>query len=205
MSFLTGTNVELIYASTSVGASLNTFTTEDLLNTTATMGAQPSLPPGFWLNNLTSTGRGIKIVARGTLASTGTPTYTVTVRGGTQGNKTTAPILCGSGPVTTTSGAVTTAWEFEADVFLKTLGVGPTGTGNSTLFATGRMDSTGLSASTSTAVAGGLTTAGTLVAPGTVSTLDPTVINYINVTVACSASSASNVFALQSLQVYGLN
>lgn len=202
MSFLTGTNVELLYASTSVGASLNTFTTEALLNTTATMGTQFHLPPDFWLPNQNSVGRGIKIVARGTLASTGTPTYTVTVRGGAAANITTAPILAGTGAIATISGATTSAWELEVDLILKAIAAAG---GNSTLFGVGRIDSNGLSGTANTSVAGGLTTAGTLVAPGTITTLDTSITNYINVNVACSASSASNVFALQSLLVYGLN
>lgn len=202
MSFLTGSNTELLYASTSVGASLNTFTTEALLNTTATMGTQCHLPPDFWPPNQNAVGRGIKIVARGTLASTGTPTYTVTVRGGAAGNITTAPILAGTGAVATISGATTSSWEFEVDCILKTIAAAGA---NSTIFSVGRFDSNGLSGTANTSIAGGLTTAGTLVAPGTVTTLDTSITNYINVTVACSASSASNIFALQSLMVYGLN
>ena len=202
MSFLTGTNVETIYASTAVGASLNTFTTEALLNTTATMGVQAHIPPDFWLPNQNAVGRGIKIVARGTLASTATPTYTVTIRGGVAGNITTAPILAGTGAVATISGATTSQWELEVECFLKTIAAAG---GNSTIFSVGRFDSNGLSGTANLSVAGGLTTAGTLVAPGTITTLDTSVTNYINVTVACSASSASNIFALQSLQVYGLN
>lgn len=202
MSWLTGTNVELIYASTSVGASLNTFTTEALLNTVATMGVQPHLPPDFWQPNQNAVGRGIKIVARGTLASTATPTYTVTIRGGAAANASAAPVLAGTGAVATISGATTSAWELEVDCILKTMA----GTGtNSTIFSVGRLDSNGLSGTANTSVAGGLTTAGTLVAPGTITTLDTSVANYINVTVACSASNAANVFALQSLMVYGLN
>jgi len=202
MSFLTYTNTELIYANTSVGASLNTFTTEAQLNTTATMGTQAHLPPDFFLPNQNSVGRGIKIHARGTLASTATPTYTVTIRGGAAGNITTAPILAGTGAVATISGATTSQWELEVEIFLKTIAAAGA---NSTLFAVGRFDSNGLSGTANTSVAGGLTTAGTLVAPGTVTTFDTSITNYINFNVACSASSASNIFALQSLMVYGLN
>lgn len=202
MSFLTGSNVETIYASTSLGASLNTFTTEALLNTVATMGVQPHLPPDFWLPNQNAVGRGVKVVARGTLAATATPTYTVTLRGGAAANASAAPILAGTGPMATVSGATTCAWTMEVDCFLKAIsGVGAL----STLYAYGEFNCNGIATTANNEVIGGLTTAGTLVAPGTITTLDTSVTNFINITVACSASSASNIFALKSLQVYGLN
>ena len=202
MSFLTGTNVELIYANTSVGASLNTFTTEAQLNTTATMGVQCHLPPDFWLPNQNAVGRGIKIVARGTLASTATPTFTFTVRGGATGNVASAPVIAGTGAMATISGATTSQWTFEVDCILKTLAAAGA---NSTIFSVGQFSSDAIAATANCAIAGGLTTAGTLVAPGTITTLDTSITNYINFNVACSASSASNIAALQSLLVYGLN
>lgn len=202
MSFLTGTNVETIYASTSVGASLNTFTTEALLNTTATMGVQAHIPPDFWPPNQSAVGKGIGVLAFGTLASTASPTYTLTVRGGAAANITTAPILVGSSAMTTIAGATTAVWKLEAYCFLKAIAAAGA---NSTIFSTGYVDSDGLLGTGDHRVAGGLTTAGTLVAPGTITTLDTSITNYINVTVACSASSASNIFALTSLQVFGLN
>lgn len=202
MSFITGTNKELLYANTSVGATLATFTTEAQLNTTATMGVQAKLSPDFWPANQNSVGRAIQILARGTIASTATPTYTFTVRGGAAGNITTAPILAGTGAVATISGATTSAWVFEAVCVLKAIGAAGA---NSTLFTVGRLDSNAFSGTANTSVAGGLTTAGTLVAPGTVTTLDTSITNYINFNVACSASSASNTVTLQQLLVYGLN
>lgn len=202
MSFLTGTNVELIYASTSVGASLNTFTTEAQLNTVATMGPQAHLPPDFWLPNQNQVGRGIKIVARGTLAATAAPTYTLTIRGGATANIASAPILAGTTTMATVSGATTCAWELEVDCILKTLGAAGA---NSTLCSVGRVFSEGLATTANNTVIGGLTTAGTLVVAGTITTLDTSIVNYINVNVACGTSSASNIFALQQLLVFGLN
>lgn len=202
MSFLMGTSVEIIYASTAIGATLATFTTEAQANTTGTMGVQAHLPPDFWMPNPTSIGKGIKIVARGTLASTGSPTYTFTVRGGATANVSSAPILAGSGAITTIAGATTSIWEFEADCILKAVGAAGA---NSTLTSVGAVRSNGLLATANCAVAGGLTTAGTLVAPGTITTLDTSITNYINFNIACSASSASNTITLQQLMLYGLN
>jgi hypothetical protein len=202
MSFVTGTATELLYASTAVGVSQASFTAEQQMNTTGTMGVQAHIPPDFWLPNQASQGRGIKILARGTLASTVTPTYTVTVRGGAAANTTTA-ILCGTAAMTTMTTQATQMWEFEADCILKTIGIG--GVATSTLCSVGCFRCDGIASSSNMAVAGGLTTAGTLVAPGTVATLDTSITNYINFNVACSASSVSNIFALQQLLVFGLN
>jgi hypothetical protein len=196
MSFLTGTNVETIYVSNVSGASLNTFTTEALLNTTATMGVQAQLPPSFWFPNQNSIGRGIKVVARGTLAATATPTYTFTVRGGAAGNITTAPVLGGTTTMITVSGATTCAWEAEFDLVMKT----NTTTGaNAVVTSTGRFFCAGLATTANNMIWGAAAS------PGTLSVLNTEITNFINVNVACSASSASNIFALHSLSVFGLN
>lgn len=196
MSFLTGTSCELIYASTSAGATLASFTTEAQANTTGTMGAQAKLPPDFWLPNQNSVGRGIRIVARGILASTATPTYTFTVRGGAAANVASTPIIAGTGALTTISGATTSIWEFEADCILKTIGA--TGA-NSTLTSVGRLFCDGIAATANCAVYGAAAS------PGTVATLDTSITNYLNFNIACSASSASNTISLQQLLVFGLN
>lgn len=207
MSYTTGTNEELLYVNTSVGATLATFTTEAQLNTAATMGMQCKIPGGWFMANQGQTGRAFKITALGTLAAltATTPTYTFTVRGGPVGPQITGPILCGSGAIATVSGATTSSWMFDAVCVLKTMGAGPPGTGNSTLYSYGRIVSNGLSSTANLEVAGGLTTAGTLVAPGTVTTFDPTIDNFINFNVACSASNAANTITLKMLQVFGLN
>ena len=68
MSFLTGTNTELIYASTAVGASLASFTAEAALNTTATMGVMAHIPPDFFLPNQNSIGRRSRFAREGCIA-----------------------------------------------------------------------------------------------------------------------------------------
>lgn len=194
MSFLTGTNSELVYASTAVGTAKNTFTSEVLINDTAGMGVQAHIPADFWLPNATSVGRAIRIVARGILSSTATPTYTFTIRSGTAAS-TTAAILLGSAALTTGSGVSNQPWEIEGDVILTTMGAAGA---NSTVRGTGMVQCPGL-ATTLAAMWGGAAS------PGTVATLDTSIANYINVNVTCSASSASNTITLQQLLVYGLN
>lgn len=194
MSFLTGTNVELIYASTGVSAAKASWTTEVTCNDTATMGVQAHLPPDFFLPSPGQIGRGIRIVARGILSSTGTPTYTFTIRAGAAGAINTA-ILLGTAALTTGSGVTNQIWEMQGDVVLTTIGAAGT---NSTVRGVGTFISPGTANKIDPAYGGGAS-------PGTVATLDTTITNYINFNIACSASSASNTVTIQQLLVFGLN
>lgn len=194
MSFLTGTSTELIYTSVVAGAAKASFTSEVQINDVATMGVQAHLPPDFFLPSVASTGKTIRVVARGILSSTGTPTYTFTVRGGAAA-ATTGAIILGSGALTTGSGVSNQIWEFEGEAALKTMGAAGA---NSTLIGTGLLSSSGTANKIDPIYGGGAT-------PGTVTTFDTSITNYINFNVTCSANSASNTITLQSLQVYGLN
>ena len=195
MSFVSGTVTETIYASTAVGATLATFTTEAQLNTTATMGVIPHLPPDFWLPNQSQLGRGIRVVARGILSSTATPTYTFTLRGGASGNITTTPLLLGTAALTTTTTVTNAYWEIEADIILTAMGAAGA---NSTVRGIGSVRSNGLAAAINPIYGGGAS-------PGTVATVDTSITQYLNLNVACSASSASNTITLHQLIVQGLN
>jgi hypothetical protein len=188
--------MELLYASTAAGATLSSFTTEAQLNTTATMGVQAHLPPDFWLPNQNQSGRGIRVVARGTLSTAGTaPTFTVTVRGGASGNVTTAPIFLGTQAITPAASLSTVYWEMTADCVLTAIGAAG---GNSTVRAIGYLNIGGIAASIWPAWGGGAS-------PGTVSTVDTSVTNYLNVNAACGTSNASNAISLNQLLVFGLN
>ncbi len=196
MSFLTGTNVEVIYANTAPGTAKNTFTSEVTINDTAGMGAQASLPPFFFQSTPQTTGKALRIVGRGILSSTGTPTYTFTCRLGTAGS-TSAAILLGSAALTTGSGVTNQLFDFQGDVVIQA----PAGAAgaNTTARGTGLVTSPGLASPFMGALFGGAAT------PGTVATVDTSITNYINFNVACSASSASNTITLLQLMVFGLN
>lgn len=196
MSFLTGTSTELIYASTSAGTAKASFTTEVLINDTAGMGVQAHLPPDFWLpNKAQSIGRGIRVVARGILSSTLTPTYTFTLRSGAAAS-TTAAILLGSAAITTGSGVTNQVWEFEGDVILESIGAAGA---NSTVRGTGLIKSPGVASPFMYSLFGGAAS------PGTVATLDTSITNYFNFNVTCSANSASNSIQIQQLLILGFN
>ena len=195
MSFITGTNCELLYANTTAGTAKASFTSEVQINDTTGMGVQCHLAPDFFLPNPTAVGKGIRIVARGILSSTGTPTYTFTIRSGTAGS-TTAAILLGSAALTTGSGVSNQPFELQGDVFLVSQGAAGA---NSTVRGTGMLVCPGLA---TTIV--GLGANASLTTP-TATTFDCSITNFINFNVTCSASLASNTITLQSLQVYGLN
>ena len=195
MSFITGTNCELLYANTTAGTAKASFTSEVQINDTTGMGVQCHLAPDFFLPNPTAVGKGIRIVARGILSSTGTPTYTFTIRSGTAGN-TTAAILLGSAALTTGSGVSNQPFELQGDVFLVSQGAAGA---NSTVRGTGMIVCPGLA----TTIAG--VGAGASLTTPTATTFDCSITNFINVNVTCSASSASNTITLQSLLIYGLN
>lgn len=199
MSFLTGTNVETIYASTSVGILKASWTTEIGINDIATMGPQPKLPPDFWSASPTSVGKGIGIKARGILSSTATPTYTFSIRLGAIASIT-GPIVLGTPALITTSGVTNAPWELEGEVWLTNLG---TATAAATVRGTGHLICPGLAAGTPASIYAAVW--GGAASPGTVATVDTTITNYVNFNVACSASSASNTMTLQVLEVYGLN
>lgn len=190
----TGSLVETLYASTAAGATLASFTSEAQLNTTATMGGQFYLPAGYFTASPTSVGRGFRVIARGILSSTGTPTYTLTIRSGTAGN-TSAAIVLGTAALTTASSASNQMWEMVGDIIVTAIGAAGA---NSTVRGTGHVISAGLNPVVAAAFGGAAS-------PGTVATFDHSIANYINVNVACSASNASNTITLHELMVQGLN
>jgi hypothetical protein len=196
MSFYTGTNEELLYASTSNGIARNTFTAEAVLNDTATMGPPAYVPKGFWLpSSGYSLGRAIRIDAWGILSTTASPTFTFTVRmGATQ--STSAPIVLGS--AATTAGATVTnkLWELHGIVALTAVG---TTAGTATVRGYGTVASTGLATPFGADLFAGAAS------PGTVATVDTTIDNFISVNAACGTSSASNIIQLLQLYVHGLN
>lgn len=196
MSFLTGTNTEVVYANTTAGTAKASFTSEVQINDTTGMGVQCHLPPDFFQPTPTSTGKGLRIVARGILSSTGTPTYTFTIRSGSAGS-TSAAILLGSAALTTGSGVTNQPWELQGDVFLVSQGAAGA---NSTLRGMGTIVSPGLASPYIYGVGAGAS----LTTP-TVATFSADITNYINFNVTCSASSSSNSITLQQLIVYGLN
>lgn len=199
MSFLTGTNVESVYASTTRATEKTTWTSEVQINDTAGMGVQAHLPPDFWLPNQGGIGRGVRICAKGYISTTSTPTFTITIRAGTAGS-TSAAILLGSAALTAGSGIATIPWWLEGDVFLTAIGAAGA---NSTIQGEGIILSNGFTTQGGiNRLSAGAAAAG---AAGTTATLDTSITNYINFNATCGTSSSSNKIRIEQLQVFGLN
>lgn len=195
-SFLTGTSAEMIYSNESVGTARNTFTAEGVQNDVPGMGAQPVIPPYFYLPGPQSKGRTFRVVARGIYSTTAGPTFTVTCRFGAAAS-TSASIIGGTGAVVHGTTQTNLAWELAFDCQM----VIPGGTGaNSTVRGIGFYQM-GLT----TLTVGGAQVFAAAASPGTVATVDISITNYININAACGTSSASNIFQLLQLLVIGWN
>jgi hypothetical protein len=197
MSFYTGTVKELLYSNVLVGVNKNTFTSEVTINDTATMGVQAMVPAKYWQpNNAQSVGKGVGVIARGILSSTGTPTFTPTIRLGAS-QATTGPIVLGSSVgLTTISGAANQMFEIVGEVFMTA--IGPAGA-NSSVRGIGRILCGGLASPFFYPLYAGAAS------PGLIANLDWSIDNFVNVNFACSVSNAANAVQLQQLEVYGLN
>jgi hypothetical protein len=202
MSFITGTNTELIYASTTPGTAKNTFTTEVAINDTAGMGIQASIPPFFFGSRGSTNGQGLRIIARGILSSTSTVTYQFLLRMGAAAATTAAPIILGCSAVTTGTTVTNQPFQFEGEFIMRTP-AGAVGQ-NSTGIGIGMFYSPGI-ASPFMAPLWGNNSGGTVVtSPGTAA-IDTSIQNYFNFNCICGTSNAANSVTLQSLLVFGLN
>lgn len=197
-SFLTGTNVELVYASAAAGTAKASFTSEVAINDTAGMGPQAHLPADFFLPAKGEIGRGLFIKASGIVSSTATPSYTWNVRSGTAAS-TSACRLLSSAALATASGIAAVPWWLEGDVILETIGAAGA---NSTVRGTGYLLADGYSAATTTRA---FVLWGGAASPGTDATFDTSITNYLNFNITCTASSASNTITLHKLLLFGLN
>jgi hypothetical protein len=192
MSFLTGTQDELIYSSIATGTQLATFTTEDNLQKTL---PPVIIPAGFFLNP-DAVGKSLKIKARGRLGSTSAPTFTWSIRLLTSTTWSAGGLLLGSSAALTAGTTQTLApWVLDADITLRALSIG----GASTLITMGE-------------VRGPLALAspfgGTIPANNTaitVTTFDNSVTYYLFLSVACGTSNGANLIQLEMLKVYGEN
>lgn len=192
MSFLTGTQDEVLYNNVGVATQLNTFTAEDNLQKTY---PPVIIPAGFFLNP-SAVGKALKVKAWGQLGTTGSPTFTFSLRLLTSATWSAGGLLLGS-TAALTAGATQTLAPFtlEADISLKALSIG----GASTLQTQGE-------------VRGPLAFAspfgGTIPANNTgitLATFDNSVTYYLFLSIACNTSNALNLAQLTQLKVYGEN
>lgn len=191
MSFLTGTSAELLYSSIATGTQLNTFTTEDNLQKTLPLVI---IPAGFFYNT-GAAGKSLKVKACGRLGTTGSPTFTFTSRLLTSATWSAAGLAMSSAALTAGTGVTLAPWFLDLELTMRSLGAGA----NCTLAIMGEVRSPlGLASP----FAGSIPASNTAF---TVTTFDNSVTNYLFLSAACSASSASNLIQLEMLKVWGEN
>lgn len=158
---------------------------------------QPRVPTGLF-DGPDAVGRTLLVRARGIVGSTGTPTYTFTVRFGTTINAITDAAIASSAAITTASGVSNKRWELELFVTCRTPGQGA---GNTQFVVDGKIGSGGGFATTQAWYA--LTQAGGESGTWTVSpaNFDPVKENYLQLSVACSASDPANTITCKSVEV----
>lgn len=192
MSFLTGTQSEVMYNNVGVATQLNTFTTEDNLQKTY----PPVIIPAGFFYNQSGVGKSLKIKAWGQLGTTGAPTFTWSIRLLTSTTWSAGGLLLGSTAALTAGTTQTLApWTLEADISLKTLSIG----GASTVQTQGEVRGALALASP---FAGTIPTNNTAI---TLATLDNSVTYYLFLSAACGTSNALNLIQLTQLKIYGEN
>lgn len=193
MSFVTGTGCEVLYDSIAAGTQLATFTTEDNLMKTLPVCQIPA--QFFGPGPKDATGKSIKVKAWGRLGTTGSPTFTWTVRLLTSSTWSAAGIAFSSAALTAGTGVTLAVWELELDIVLRTLST----PGASTLAVIGKVWGP---LSLASPFGGTIPTSNTAF---TTTSFDTTINNWLFLSAACGTSNASNLIQLESMKVYGEN
>lgn len=194
MSYITGTGTEVLYTSIATGTQLNTFTTEDNLQKTL---PAVIIPAGFFYGSQGATGKSLRVKAFGRLGTTGTPTFTFSIRFLTSTTWSAAGIGFSSAAITAGSGVTLAPWWMDIDIVFRTLAAPGA---NSTIAVAGEVRG-----GTSLAAGGGIYSIPGANVAFTAATYDNTVSNYLFLSAACGTSSASNLIQLEHLKVYGEN
>ena len=190
MSGYTMTMPELFYSYSAGSTNLATFTTEDNL-----LKTYPACPvPATFFSKLGNFSSSLKIVADGQVGTTGTPTFTFSLRLISSTTWSAGGILLGSSnAITGASGVTLASWRLDANVTLRTIAAAASAT--SSLATTGLISGTGFP------------TAGSIPANNVspvVSTLDVsgTAQYWLFLSAACGTSNSANLINTQTLKVY---
>ncbi len=202
MSFTTGTNTELLWASRTAGTALATFTAEASIIAGITEGpAGCAIPAGFFSAN-GGVGKIVKVEMNGIWSATATPSFTWTLR---------LVTAAGALVATTTALPVTaiTNVEWKAEIDIICTAVGPTTTAqarvNGMLWT--RTTAVGAATVSQNLFFGGGSAAGTPTpaTPTLLTGFDSTISNAIVPSAICTVSSASNAIQLTAIRVLGIN
>ena len=193
MSFVTGTQVELLY-SLPAAVTKNTYTT--IAAYTGVLGTNTvcSIPAGWAMNEgVNPIGRALQLKAMGTIANTAAATFANAINVNPTAGTSTGNITINT--AYTPTAAVTAQWIIEAWFTI-------------TAFATSTMtiQSNGSVTYMTVASGGAVSTAPSQqIWGGTFTGLDPRVTQYVELFGTWSASSASNTTTVQQMLLEGLN
>lgn len=196
MSFLSGTQMEVLYAMPAPGAALANSTTNTAISGNSSTNPPYQMPNWntIWGSASYMPGRLLRFCARGTVGTTGTPTLKVGVYLDTTQN-TQGTILAGTGAFTTASSLTSAVWELEFDVEITSVGTGS----NMTITSAG-VFTIGNSANAATAAG----VAYMVGAPAVTSFAD-NVSYFPEVWALWGTASASNTITCTQFMVCGLN
>ncbi len=192
MSFMTGTSSEVLYSSVATGTQLATFTTEDNLMKTLPYCI---IPAGFFYN-AAATGKSLRVKACGRLGTTGTPTFTFSIRLLTSTTWSAGGIGFSSAAITAGSGVTLAPWFMDVEIIFRTLATGAA----STIACMGEVRS-----GTGFAAGGGIYSIPAANTTFLATTYDNSVTNYLFLSAACGTSNGSNLIQLVMLKAYGEN
>jgi len=192
MSFITGTQEELLYSLTSP-VTKNTYTTAAAFTGVAGTNTVCAIPAGFLINNNPGPlGRCLKLDVMGTIANTAAATFAVTLNMNTTPgtNTTNVTVFAATAP----TASVTASWWMQA---IFTCTAFTTSSATYQVNGTWRQEAAASGAALGTAgLTGGFS--GTLAG-------DPRVTQYLELFGTWSASSASNTTTVQQMLLQGLN
>lgn len=193
MSFLTGTQVELLY-SLPASVTKNTYTTIAAYTGVVGTNTVASIPAGWAMNEgVNPIGRALQLKVMGTIANTAAATFANAININPTPGTSTNNITINT--AYTPTAAVTANWVIEAWFTIQAFA-----TSTMTIQANGTV--TYMTVASGGAVA---TAAPQQIFGGTFTGLDPRVTQYVELFGTWSASSASNTTTVQQMLLYGLN
>jgi hypothetical protein len=206
MTFQTGTNTEVLYCMPAAGAALANSTAAAIISANTSTNPPYQLPP---IQNLFggpsyAPGRAMRVVARGTFGTTGSPTFTLTCGlnvSGSQGNTgfATGVILAATGAFTAPTTITNGIWELEFGIDINSIG-DTNATAALSLDALGRFIlGSGNNAATAAATA-------YMVGSATaITTVVPQNAYWVELVGKWGTASASNTITCLQFEVLGLN
>jgi len=187
---------QLIFENASNYTALSSFTSEANL-LAGQSGERPAFPPLYF--NMVQR-RTFRVLARGIVGSTGTPTFTITIRLGTSTTWATTDSQIGiTQAITTASGISNKWWELN---FQMTCTIQGLGSNNMTLSGSGSIRSPGGFASPFEYA---IEPTAPDTATWTVANTDGALVQYLGLSATCSVSDASNTIQVKQLYCYGEN